>query len=449
MSSLSINTATLSSGQGLDVDSVVNQLVTSARAPERNWQAQQQKLQTQADALGQLNTALFDLWDKVNALKDVSGATGAVSASSSNSSLVTATASGGTAPGTHVVVVNSLATTSSYYSDAVASATATLADGSFTLQVGTGTPATITIDSSNNTLTKLAASINAQNLGVTASVITDATGARLALVAKNSGAAGDIAVSGDASGLNLTKAVDGANASLTVDGVPISSASNTVSGVVSGVSFNLNGAAVGTQVSISITPNTDAAVTAINDFVSSYNTLMQQLNTQFTYNPASKTGGPLAGDTNVRLVQQEILGFASFTTGDASYGTLRSLGITMNNDGTLSLDGAKLNDTVKNHFTEFKNFFQSTSTGFGHTVSPRLLQLSSPTQGAFSVEIKGIQSTKSALQDEIDNFEVYIASRQQQWFLTYERVDVMLRQLPLLQSQIQAQLGFVGGDNNK
>ena len=110
--SSSIDTTTLFSGQGIDVTSVVSQLVTAARAPETNWQKQQTTIQTQVDALTQLNNDLSDLWDKINSLKDPSGATGSVTTSTSNPNIVTATAAAGTTPGTHVLEVDSLAATS-------------------------------------------------------------------------------------------------------------------------------------------------------------------------------------------------------------------------------------------------------------------------------------------------------------------------------------------------
>ena len=99
---------------------------------------------------------------------------------------------------------------------------------------------------STNTLNGLATYINNQNLGVKASVITDSSGSRLALVSQTSGAAGEITLSNDTTGTNgkgmgFTDAVDGKDASLTVDGIPIDSASNTVTGVIPGVTLTLSG----------------------------------------------------------------------------------------------------------------------------------------------------------------------------------------------------------------
>ena len=447
--SLNFDTTTLFSGQGIDVNSVVSQLVTAARAPETAWQQQQQALQSQGSALTTLNNDLSALSDKVDALKDVAGALGNVTTSSSNSNIVTATAQPATAAGTHVVVVNSLAKTSSYYTDPVESGTTLLTDGgSFTIQIGSGSATTISIDSSDDTLQTLASKINGLDLGVSANVITDANGARLSVVAQSSGVPGDITISSDTTGLNLTKAAKGENASLSVDGVPVSSASNSVSGIVNGVTFNLVGAAPGTEVTVGVASDTNGAVQAVNDFVSAYNTAIQDLNAQFTYNSNTKTGGPLSGDTTARMVQQQLLSFANYAVaGSGSFATLGSLGISMNNDGTLSVDAAALNNAVSSDYTDFQNFFQGTS-GFATYVSNQLGPLTDPTEGAFYVELKSDQSSFQDLQDSIDNLETYIASQQQQWLTQYNQINVTLQQLPLLQQQIDAELGFISNNSS-
>jgi len=89
------------------------------------------------------------------------------------------------------------------------------------VKVGSNTAATVTVDSTNNTLGDLAATINNQEIGVRASVIQDSNGYRLALVSTTSGAPGDVTVSGNTSGLSFTKGVTGTNASLVVGGIVV------------------------------------------------------------------------------------------------------------------------------------------------------------------------------------------------------------------------------------
>jgi flagellar hook-associated protein 2 len=436
-----LNTASLFSGQGIDVASVVDQLVSAARAPETAWQNQQQTIQVQQSSINQLNTELSSFQSAVQALKDPAGALGSVTPFSSNSSIATISALPGTAVGSHTLVVNNLATTSSYYSAAQSSGT-TLADGSFSLQVGSGAPTTITVDSTDNTLAGLATKINGMNLGMTANVITDTTGSRLSLVSQNSGAQGDLTVSGDSTGLGFTKAVSGANASLTVDGVPVTSATNSVSGVVPGVTFNLTGSDPNTTVTVGATTDTDAVSQAVNNFVNAYNSLVADLNSQFTYNTTTQTSGPLGSDGTARMVQQQVLAFASYSVGGTgSIQTLRGLGINMNNDGTLSVDSATLNNAVNSNFQDVKNFFQS-SSGFATYLDGQLGQLTDPTQGAFYLDLHGLQSTSQSLQDQINDFETYIATQQDQWTAQYNQINVLLQEFPLLQETTDAELGM-------
>jgi flagellar hook-associated protein 2 len=437
-----LNTAGLFSGQGIDVTSVVQQLVTAASAPEQAWQTQQQTLQTQANAMSELNSELSALQTSVQALQDPAGALGSVTTTSSDPNLATISASPGSASGNHTLVVNNLATTSSYYTASVASSSTTLSDGSFTLQVGTGSPTTITIDDTDNTLAGLAANINGMNLGATANVITDANGARLSLVSQTSGAANDLTVSADSSGLGFRKATTGTNASLTVDGVPVSSTTNTVSGVVPGVTFNLTGSDPDTPVTVGVAADPSSVVTAVNNFVTAYNAAISDLNSQFTYNAGTQTSGPLAGDSSARIVQEQLLGFASYTvSGAGSLSTLQDLGISMNDDGTLSVDSSALSNAVSSNFQDVQSFFQGAS-GFATYLNTQLTPLTDPTQGAVYLDLKGAQATYQGLQDQINDFQTYIASEQQQWTAQYDQINVILQEFPLLQQQTDAQVGL-------
>ena len=169
--------SSLGTGQGIDVTSTVNQLITNLRGPEQVWQTQQQILQGQSSALTQLNTEVTALSNAVDTLNDAAGALSARAVSSSEPAIATATASNSTPVGSHTIVVNNLASSSSYYSGAVANSTTALAAGTFTVQVGSQPAATITIDATNNTLDGLAAAITNANIGVTASVVNDSNGA--------------------------------------------------------------------------------------------------------------------------------------------------------------------------------------------------------------------------------------------------------------------------------
>jgi flagellar hook-associated protein 2 len=449
MSQFTISTPSLLSGQGIDVASTVQQLATAARAPEQNWQNQQQQIQSAEGVVYQINTDLATLLDSANALQDVGGTLQGVSATSSNSDIVTATATSGASVGTHIVVVNNLASTASYYSAAAGlSTSSTLGTGSFDLTIG-GNKQTINLN--NQTLGQLATSINGMTvsgkpLGVTASVITDSAGAHLVIVANNSGAAGAFTIDGtNAPGLGLAAGSAGADASATIDGVPVSSSNNTVSGVIPGVTLQLQSKSNGQEVRIQTQADTQSATQAVNSFVSAYNTIIQDLNSQFAVTQGtsgSVSSSPLEGDSTVRAVQQQLLGYMSQTFGGskADFSTLGSLGISMNDDGTLTVDATQLSDAMNSDYQGVVSFFQGTS-GFATGLSSQLTQLTDPTKGAFNLDLKGMQSTYSSLQDNVDNLETYIATQQQLWLQQYTQMNVALLQFPAQQQEMDALFG--------
>ena len=429
------------SSQPINVQEAVSQALAADEAPEVQWQNQQQTLQTDTSALTSIENDVTSLESALTAMGDPAGALASMTTSSSNSNVVTATAANGASAANHVVVVTSLATTASWYSAEVASGTTTLADGSFSIQVGSGTPTQITVGSGNNTLDDLANTINGMNLGVTANVVTDASGSRLSIVSNNSGAAGNITISEDTS-IAFTQAIQGQNASLTVDGIPIVSASNTVTGAVNGVTFNLVGASPGTPVDVVISPDVNSASTAISNFVSAYNTVVGDVNAQYAVG-ANNTEGPVAGDPTLSLLQSDLLSAGGYSTAGSAVATLADLGITMNNDGSLTLNSATLNSAIQNNFSAVQSFLQGTSSnGFVNFLSNQLSSLTDSTNGAFTVDLQSINNEIQDLQNQINNIQPYL--QQQQTYLTNEfnQADIALEELPTEQAQLNAELGY-------
>jgi len=443
--SINLSGSTASSGTGIgtgiDVTSVVNQILDSERGPEKIWQQQQADLTLQATELNTINSSVSALQDSVTSLKDILGALAAKTATSSQTGIVTATAQTSAASGTHTIVVSNLAKTAAYYSDPITTSSMTFATGAISLQVGTATP-TIMIDQSNNTLDGLSAYINKGDFGVSASVINDANGARLALVSKTTGLAGDITVLGNTSGLVLHESSQGKDASFTMDGVPLSSASNTVTSVLPGVTLNLVSEAPTTPVQITVGPDTTKATQAVNDFVSAYNTVISSINAQFTVNTATNTEGPLASNSALRSLQASLLSDVTYAMdGNNGYVNLSSLGINMANDGTLSVDNSKLSDVLSNHYSDFQNFFQATTVNsFGSHFGSDLANLTDPTQGVLGLSLSENASVQKMLTSQIADFEDRLAHRQQDLIKQYSQVDAALRQYPLLLAQITGQL---------
>lgn len=428
-----------SNSQGINVQAAVAQAIAGMSGPMTEWQNEQAALQSQTGDLNTIEGHVQALETALNALGDPAGQLMSMAASSSNSNVVTASASPGATPGNHVVLVNNVATTASWYSNAVASSSTALPTGSFTLQVGSNTPIQVNIGGSVDTLDQLSQYINGLNAGVSANVVNDSNGARLSIMADSSGTANNFTIT-NATGLTFTQATSGADASLDVDGIPINSASNTVTGVVPGVAFNLVSASA-TPVSISVAEDASQSSTAVTNFVSAYNQVVQDINQEYTV-AANGAQGPLSGDSTVSLLQSQLLSSASYSTSDPTISSLADMGITMNNDGTLSVDTTTLDSALQNNFSDVQNFFQGTSSnGFATFLNNQLSAMTDPTNGAFTVDLQSISNENSGLQDQINNYQQYLQTETTILTNEYNQADQLLQQLPILEQQINAELG--------
>jgi len=431
-------------GQGINVQQFVQYALANQQASITALQNQQTSLNSQSTELSKISTDLNTLDNAVFALTDPLGVLSSQTATSSNSSVLNATASSTATAGTHSITVNSLATTSSYSTGALASSSTTISLGTFQIQVGSNTPVTVTVGSANNTLSALAASINSQNAGVSASVIQDANGYRLALVSSATGTPGDVTISGNTTSLTFTKAVAGTNASLVVDGIPISSASNTVSNVINGVTLNLGSPSTGTPVTLNVGPDTTQITGAINSLVSAYNTVVGEINTQFTVASDGSGGGPLEADNTLRDVQSQILGAISYSvSGNNGIVNLASLGVNLNNDGTLSVDSGALASALSSNYSAVQNFLQNATTGFAQNLSNVLSNVNSPATGLLSIDAQSITSTSQGITSQLSDLQASLAVQQANLTKVYAQVNTTLQELPALQSQISQQLAGI------
>src|SRR5208283_1712985 len=195
MGTVGLSFGSPTSGAGFNVSQTVAEIVGNLQNVETPWQNQLTTHQSEDSAISNLGSLLSNLSNEVTSLTDFQGVLAQKEGSSSDTNVLQLTAATSAATsGTHSVVVQNLAQTSSGYMAEIAKSSDTLS-GSVTLQVGSGTAQTITLGSSDDTLAGLASAINSSGVGITASVLTDATGSRLSLVSGTSGAGGDIVVS--------------------------------------------------------------------------------------------------------------------------------------------------------------------------------------------------------------------------------------------------------------
>jgi flagellar hook-associated protein 2 len=195
-------------------------------------------------------------------------------------------------------------------------------------------------------------------------------------------------------------------------------------------------------VTLSVSPDVSSVASALNTFVTDYNSVVTSLNSQFTYDASTNSAGVLSGDSSVRLVQNTLLSLASFSmTGNGSINTLQDLGVTMQDDGTLSVDSSTLNSALTNNFANLQSFFQGGTGSFGAAVSSAMTTLNDPADGAIALDLNDISQTNQDLTTQINNFEANLTAQQQVLTNQYSQVNAQLQELPLLQSQVSSELG--------
>jgi len=390
--------ATISSpgiGSGLDINGIITQLMTVEKQSLTSFDVKEAGLQAQISAYGSLKSALSSFQSAAAAL---SGSAKFTASKVTPADATVLTAGGGAAavPGSYSVEVTALAQAHKLKSATFAGTAATIGTGTLTIAFGTydsggnsftvnpdKAATSIVIDSSKSSLSGVRDAINAANAGITATVVNDGTGTRLVLSSNDTGLANSIKVTvsgdgdgdnADASGLsqlaydptasagagkNLTQTVAAQNASLVIDGMVVSKASNAIDDAIEGVTLNLLKTNVGSPTTLTVARDTAGARSAVETFVKAYNDLNKTVTDLSKYDAAQKTGSVLTGDATLRTIQNQVRAVFNvpLNTAGGGYTQLSEVGLSFQKDGTLKLDSGKLDaalrDTTKDVSTLF------------------------------------------------------------------------------------------------
>jgi len=435
MATVGISFGSATGGTGFDVTSTVTSILAIQQAIETPWQTQLTALQAQDTALSGIGTSLSSLTTDMTALTDPEGVMASKQGSSSDTNvLALSSASSIAIAGSHTVTVTQLAQTSSEYSDQITNATDTLS-GSLTIQIGTGTAQTITLDSTDNTLQTLATALNSGSYGVTASVVSSATGSRLSLVSDNSGTAGQITLTPSltdattSTSIGFTVGQTGQDAMLNVDGLDTTSASNTVTGAIPGVTFQLLATAPSTPVQIQITNDNGSIETAVQQMVTDYNSVITGMATQ-EGNTSAGVAEPLYGSPTISLIQEQLAGSLFSGAASGSVNNIGQLGIAVNDDGTLTLTVSTLDSILNSNYADVQGYLQN-SGSFGQNLSTALntLGTASPT-GAISLALAQNSTEESGLNTDITNENASIATQKTTLTTELNTANQVLQSIP-------------------
>lgn len=432
-------------GSGLDVKTIVSQLVALERRPIDQLQTQNVKLSTQLSSFGLLQSYVGNLQSIAGQLAKPEF-WAKLTPSSSDSSAVAITASASASAANYSVEVLSLATAQTLSTAAAAITDANdVGTGTLTITLGS-TPVAINVAAATS-LASLRDQINAANAGVTAAILQDSGGPRLVFTAKNTGSANAVTVavtgaSGQLAALAypgaMTQDRAGANAIVKINGLQLSPASNKLSNVIEGVTLTLSKASA-TPVQITVGVEAATLRKGITDFVAAYNETSRYLITQTKYDEGSKLAGALQGDRSAVGLQANLRGMLQqASTASATYTRLSDLGLEVQRDGTIKVNDTKL-DAALAAPAEVALAFSSASTGFGVRFKA-LADGVLGTDGLLTSRTAGLRESIKRNEKDQQRLEDRVARVQARITQQYSALDKSLNQLNGLGNYVQQQI---------
>lgn len=446
-------------GSGLDINSLVSQLVAAEKAPA---QAQITRAQTSTvttiSALAQLKGALGAFNAALTPLKSLETFS-ARSATASDVSIFTASATNVASQGSYDVQVESLATAHQLTSDPFVGGAGQVV-GTGTLTIGSGDDTfQVNIDGTHNTLAQIRDAIN-QATGnddlVRATIVNAADGAHLVLsaVATGEDAAITVAQTDGDGGLaslvynptlttNYAQQRAAADSVVFIAGFEHRGATNTLDDAIEGVSITLLDAEPGETFTLTVANDTNASVGRIKNFVDQYNALAKTVGSLRSYEPATKKAGPLLGDAMLRGIETELRNKLSDVPGGIAgpYQTLASIGITTEKDGTLKLDAAKLTAAMASNYDRVATLFGS-ATGVASRMSdaltPRLA-----TDAELDVRTKRLNQKSVDLQKTQAALEARMLKVESRYRAQFTALDSLLSKLQSQSSFLTQQLSSI------
>lgn len=443
-------------GSNIDVNSLVSQLLAIERRPLDTLVQRKSLYNAELSAFGKISSDLSSFQSALSALKEADDFK-VFSATATDTDYLTATADSTASAGNHDITVTTLAKAQKLVSATPVYAdtdTTTLGTGTLTISNGTDI-FNVTIDGSNNTLNGVVEAINsgADNFGVTASIINDGTGYRLALSPTETGTAYDITVAvtdtgdsnnTDTSGLsrlsytagayNLTQTQAAVDAVITVDGLAgITKSSNTISDVIQGVTLNLKQQGVSTT--LNVTVDTAALTTKVQDFANAYNKLVNDIKGY------RQKGGTLEADNTLLTIQSQlhnVFNTPASLSGN-SYSYLAQVGVSIQASGTISVNTSDFQSAASSNLVDVVSLFTDSDEGFAQRLYSEVSTLLQA-NGVVDAKTDGISSLISTTDTRINQMEARLTSTERRLRAQFSALDSLLGSLNATSSLLLRQL---------
>jgi flagellar hook-associated protein 2 len=414
-------------GSGIDVESIITQLMEIESAPQVALEAEREELDVELSAYGSIRSAMNELGTISTTLGDRT-TFGPFVATTSDEEVMTATANGTASAEAHDIEILSLATAQRLASGPVASPDADVDAGTYSFTAG---EESFSFDlGAGSSLTNLRDAVNdaEDNPGVVASILNVGDGSRLILTARDTGIENAITVNPPGTSLlsGFTEMSAATDAQLIVDGFEVSSASNTVTDVIQGISLEL--ADVG-EVSISTARDAESLDESLEALVANYNTLRSGLD--------GLSIGTLQGDSLPRDIESRLRSLFSepITLSDGSEASPLELGMTFDRFGALSIDQSRMSEVQDADLERFVDAFSQSETGFAAKLS-EVVDAFTDAEGIINGREESIQNRQGRIDDRIDLFDYRLGLVETRYRNQFTAMDTAIALLNSSSSQL-------------
>ncbi|WP_019590293.1 MULTISPECIES: flagellar filament capping protein FliD [unclassified Thioalkalivibrio] len=441
--------SSLGVGSGLDLNQIVGDLVNSQRAPrEARLNEREERIEAEISAYGSLSSSMDGIGSALSNLADFEPEQ---SVSVSNEGVASAVLTGDAPNGDFEMDVQRLAR-----AETVASQSGDFDDGddkvgagTFSFSVGDEDPVSLDIGD-KDTLNDLRDAINDADAGVRASIVNDGNGARLTMTSENTGAENTINAevvaeeeNGEPSGLerlaDLGTTVEAQDALVTINGMDVTSSSNTLEDAIEGMAIDLEG--VG-ETLVSVSEDRDGLRNGLESFVEAYNTMVSETNEMTAYDPEEDEAAVLTGDSTVRSARSRMsnaLMERSQVEGINNQ-SLADLGITSQRDGTLAFDTQRFDEVRRSEgFEDVKAAVRDIAGGMEET-----LQGITGPEGLFQVRQDGLQNEQSRVDDQRERLDDRIERLEARLVRQFSSMDTAVAQMQQTGDYLQQQLAGMG-----
>lgn len=392
--------SSLGLGSGLDLGGLISSLVATERDPVLSrLEVKEANYTTELSAYGALKGAMSTFQTAVTTLNSASFFQGRT-ATTTDKEVFTASADSSATAGVYSLDITQVARAQTLISESFTNTTDAVGTGKITFRFGTYTGGnftpnpdqeigTVSIAATDNSLEGIRNAVNEANIGVSASIINDGNGNRLVFTGDDTGAANSLEITVDdddlnntdtsglsklaydptagvGSGKNLTEPSSGAaqNAELTINGIAITSASNTVKEAVQGVTLNLLKDTGGSTETLNVTKNSGTVKKNVDSFIEAYNTMIETIEAVAGYDQKTQTGAILLGDSAVRSIRSQVRTMLNSPIDNLSgpFSTLVDIGVTTDSSGKLEVDSTKLQSAIDNNFDDIASLFAAIGT---------------------------------------------------------------------------------------